>query len=232
MCWTKVFSRGLQFYSPLSILHCLPSLLAFFCFPFLLICNPSRELHFWVKFLFASYLLSPGHYYYYFFFLLALLKGLIWKYHILTGESTLLSDLFAVTASFLKHSSREEIFLFQGRKRMSCSVAMKDNELSLSVTVKPLEKHNRPWERGLDIDVLAILACLGTRWLPCLCRKKWSLCKVGISAEGREKECLVFCGSQCSSSQVSGLVGTRGHWESLAGSCCRWRVAPAVSRVC
>lgn len=91
-------------------------------------------------FLFASYLLSPGI----FFFLLALPKGLIWKYHILTGENTFLADLFAVTASFLKHSSREEIFVFQGRKRMSCSIAMKDNELSLSVTVKPLEKHNRP----------------------------------------------------------------------------------------
>lgn len=80
----------------------------------------------------------------------------------MTGENTLLADIFAVTASFLKHSSREKIFVFQGRKRMSCSIAMKDNELSLSVTVKPLEKHNRPGERGLDIDVLAILACLGT----------------------------------------------------------------------
>lgn len=87
---------------------------------------------------------SRAFFLFFFFFLLALPKGLIWKYHILTGENTLLADLFAVTASFLKQSSREEIFVFQRRKKMSCSASVKDNELSLSLTVKPLEKYNRP----------------------------------------------------------------------------------------
>lgn len=88
-----------------------------------------------VKFCFTSCLFSPV--YYYFFFLLALPKELTWKYHILTGKKTLLADLFTTTSFFLKQSSREGISVFQKRKRMSCSIAMKDNELSLSLTVKP-----------------------------------------------------------------------------------------------
>ena len=169
----RLFSGLAVLFSPLHPL--LPPFSAwfssFFFFFFFFPLFASHDVNFtyeWNFSLFPVYFLQGTN----FFFLLALPKGLIWKYHVLTGENTLLADLFAMTASFLKQSSREEIFVFQRRKRMSCSIAMKDNELSLSLTVKPLEKHNRPWERGLYIDVSAILACLGTWRLPCLCRKK------------------------------------------------------------
>lgn len=168
----KAFLRacGSVLPSPPSTASLLCLLLFFFFFP-LFASHHINSTYKWNFSLLPVYFLQ-GIFSFFFFFLLALPKGLIWKYHILTGENTLLADLFAVTASFLKQSSREEIFVFQRRKKMSCSASVKDNELSLSLTVKPLEKYNRPWERGLDIDVLAILVCLGTWWLPCLCRKK------------------------------------------------------------
>lgn len=42
--------------------------------------------------------------------------------------------------------------------------------------------------------------------------KKNKVCvKLGVSAEGREKECLVILAASAHETQVSGLVGTRGH---------------------
>lgn len=110
----------------------LPSLPSYYCFPLFAIYHKaplkSKILLYFLS-VFSSVLL--------FFFLLALPKELTWKYHILTGKKTLLADLFTTTSFFLKQSSREGISVFQKRKRMSCSIAMKDNELSLSLTVKP-----------------------------------------------------------------------------------------------
>lgn len=191
MWGTKGFSQGLWFSSPPP--HSAASFPFLFSFPFFfffnfpLICKPSCWLHLdssykWIFSLVPVYFLQGIIIIFSFF--LALPKGLIWKYHILTGKYTLLDDLFTMTGFFFKQSSREKIFVFQRRKRMSCSIAMKDNELSLSLTVKPLEKYNRPWETGLDIDVLAILACLVTWWLPCLYIKN-SLCEIGVSTERR-----------------------------------------------
>lgn len=151
----RLFPGLVVLFSP-STLRCLLSFSFFLSFFFFFLFNFSSYLQAIVltplrlllsrSFLFASCLLSPGYYhlFFFFFFFLALPKGLIWKYHILTGKNTLLDDLFTMTGFFFKQSSREKIFVFQRRKRMSCSVAMKDNELSLSLTVKPLEKYNRP----------------------------------------------------------------------------------------
>lgn len=211
----RLFPGLVVLFSP-STLRCLLSfsffLSFFFSLIFPLICKPSCWLHLdssykWIFSLLPVYFLQGIII---FFFFLALPKGLIWKYHILTGKNTLLDDLFTMTGFFFKQSSREKIFVFQRGKRMSCSVAMKDNELSLSLTVKPLEKYNRPWETGLDIDVLAILACVVTWWLPCLYIKN-SLYEIGASAEGRGKEYLWVLVTSANEHRWAGLVGTRKH---------------------
>lgn len=116
----------------LSFLLSLPSLPSYYCFPLFAIYHKTP-----LKSKILLYFLSVFSSVLFFFFLLALPKELTWKYHILTGKKTLLADLFTTTSFFLKQSSREGISVFQKRKRMSCSIAMKDNELSLSLTVKP-----------------------------------------------------------------------------------------------